>query len=167
MRFLTPWALAGLVPAVAVLVLSLRRRALLGRAATLALLAVALAGPEVAFRRSQETVIFLVDRSASVGDEGAAALAQFVGPVTSRGGEVGVIAFAEASQVARWPGVGEVPGGVLPASGTDIGAAVDLAVALAPAGATQFVLLYDGRATSGDVLAAAARAGDSGVPIHV
>ena len=167
MRFLTPWALAGLVPAVAVLVLSLRRRALLGRAATLALLAVALAGPEVAFRRSQETVIFLVDRSASVGDEGAAALAQFVGPVTSRGGEVGVIAFAEASQVARWPGVGEVPGGVLPASGTDIGAAVDLAVALAPAGATQFVLLSDGRATSGDVLAAAARAGDRGVPIHV
>jgi len=61
MRFLTPWALAGLVPAVAVLILSLRRRALLGRAVTLALLALALAGPEVAVRQTGETVLFLVD----------------------------------------------------------------------------------------------------------
>jgi len=166
-RFLSPWALAGLAPAFVVVVLSLRRRALLGRAATLLVLAVALAGPEVAVQRRRETVVFLVDRSASVGDEAAAALAQFVDPVTSRGGEVGIITFAETPQVTRWPGLGEIPGGAVPISGTDIGAAVDLAVALAPTGATQLVLLSDGRATSGDVLAAAARARDRGVPVHV
>ncbi len=167
MRFLTPWALVGLAPALAVLALSLRHRGLLGRAGTLAVLAVALAGPEVAVRRTQETVVFLVDRSASVGEEGVASLAQFVGSVASRGGEVGVIAFAESPQVVRWPGIGEVPGGPLPVFGTDIGAAVDLALAFASTGPTQLVLLSDGRATSGDVLAAAARARDRGVPIHV
>lgn len=167
MRFLNPWGLAWLLPAVAVLVLSLRRRALLGRAATLAVLAVALAGPEVAFRRNQEMVVFLVDQSASMGDEAATVLGQFVGSVISRGGEVGVVTFAEVPHVARWPGVGEVPAGVIPASGTNIGAAVDLALALAPVRAAQLVLLSDGRATSGDVLAAAARARDRGMPIHV
>ena len=109
MRFLTPWALVALAPVVAVLIVSLRRRALLGRALTLALLAVALAGPEMSLRRTQETAIFLVDRSVSVGDAAETALAQFAGPVVARRGEVGVIAFAERPAVARWPGVGEIP----------------------------------------------------------
>ena len=168
MRFLVPWALVGLMPALAVFALSLRQRSLLGRAVTLTLLTLSLAGPEMAVRQSQETVIFLVDRSASVGEEAVSALSELVPPVSSRGGEVGVIAFAEESQVARWPGVGEIPsGGALTAYGTDIGAAVDLALALAPPGPTQIVLLSDGRATSGDALAAAARARLQGVPIHV
>lgn len=167
MRFLTPWALGWLVPAAAVLVLSLRQRALVGRAITLALLAAALAGPEISLRRSGETVLFLVDRSASVGDEALDSLGELLAPVVSRGAEVGVIAFAEVPQVVRWPGLGEIPTGTVPAHGTDIGAAVDLALALAPAGATQLVLLSDGRATTGDVLAAAARARGQGVPIHV
>lgn len=168
MRFLVPWGLAGLVPALVMLVLSLRRRALLGRALTLALVALALAGPEIALRQTQETVVFLVDRSASVGEEAAQELGELMAPVVSRGGEVGVIAFAEASQVGRWPGVGETPGGQsLPSYGTDIGTAVDLALALSPTGPTQIVLLSDGRATSGDALAASARARAQGIPIHV
>ncbi|HOD73726.1 MAG TPA: hypothetical protein PKM13_04215, partial [Candidatus Bipolaricaulis anaerobius] len=167
MRFLTPWALAGLVPAVAVLILSLRRRALLGRAVTLALLALALAGPEVAVRQTGETVLFLVDRSASVGEEATNALPELTSSVLARGGEVGVISFADGSQVSQWPGAGEIPsGGAFSSFETDIGAAVDLALALAPAGA-QIVLLSDGRATGGDILAAAARARSQRVPIHV
>jgi len=168
MRFLVPWALIGLLPALAILVLSLRRRSLLGRALTLALLSLALAGPEIGLRQTQETVVFLVDRSTSVGEEATQALGELSAPVVSRGGEVGVIAFAETSQVARWPGVGEAPGGQsLPPYGTDIGTAVDLALALAPTGPTQIVLLSDGRATSGDALAASARARAHGIPIHV
>lgn len=167
MRFLTPWALAGLVPAGAVLLLSLRRRTLLGRAVTLALLALALAGPEVAVRQTGETVLFLVDRSASVGEVAANVLPELTSSVLARGGEVGVISFADGSQVSQWPGVGAIPsGGAFSPFGTDIGTAVDLALALAPAGA-QIVLLSDGRATGGDLLAAAARARSQRVPIHV
>jgi len=168
MRFLTPWALAGLVPAAAILILCLRRRVLVGRAVTLAVLSVALAGPQVAVRRTGETVVFLVDRSASVGEEALGVLNELHASVASRGGEVGVIAFAEEAQVVRWPRIGEIPtGGPFPDSGTDIAAAVDLALALAPVGAIQIVLLSDGRSTAGDVLAAAARARAQGVPIHV
>jgi len=168
MRFLIPWALVGLVPALGLLVLSWRRRALLGRALTLALLALALAGPEIGLRQTRETVVFLVDRSASVGEAAAQALDELEAPVASRGGEVGIITFAEAPHVGRWPGVGEIPDGRAPAAyGTDIGAAVDLALALAPTGPTQIVLLSDGRATSGDALAASARARAQGIPVHV
>jgi Mg-chelatase subunit ChlD len=168
MRLLTPWALVGLLPALAVLVASLRRRALLGRALTLAIISVALAGPEVAVRQAQETVLFLVDRSVSVGEEAQAALDYLLPEATTRGAEVGVIAFGETAQVSRWPGLGEIPsGGAFPALGTDIGGAVDLALALAPVGASQAVLLSDGRATSGDALAAASRARQQGVPVHV
>lgn len=168
MRFLVPWALVGLVPALAVGALSVRRRTLVGRAVTLALLSLALAGPEIALRRAGEAVIFLVDRSASVGGEGASALPDLVASVVARGGEVGVIEFAAGAEVRRWPGVGEVPsGGALRPEETDIGAAVDLALALAPDGPTQVVLLSDGRATRGDALAAASRARSRGIPVHV
>ena len=168
MRFLVPWALAGLVPALVVGALSFRRRALVGRALTLALLSLALAGPEVALRRAGEAVIFLVDRSASVGEEAASALSELAASVLARGGEVGVIEFADGAEVRRWPSVGEIPsGGALRPTGTDIGAAVDLALALAPDGPTQVVLLSDGRATTGDALAAASRARSRGIPVHV
>ncbi|MBC7170211.1 VWA domain-containing protein [Candidatus Bipolaricaulota bacterium] len=168
MRLLAPWALAGLLPALAVAALSLRRRALVGRAITLALLTLALAGPEVALRRTGETVIFLVDRSASVGEEAASTLSDLAASVLARGGEVGAIEFADGAEVRRWPSVGEIPsGGAVRPVGTDVGAAVDLALALAPDGPTQIVLLSDGRATSGDALAAASRARSRGIPVHV
>lgn len=168
MRFLVPWALLGLLPALGVLVLSLRHRALLGRGLTLALLSLALSSPEVSLRRSEETVIFLVDRSASVGEEGVRALKELISSVDSRGAEVGVISFAGEARVTRWPGVGELPlGSPLPRYGTDVGAAIDLALALAGTGPTELVLLSDGRATTGDTLAAVGRARVRGIPIHV
>lgn len=167
MRLLNPLALLGLLPAVAVLVLSLRRPTLLARALTLGLLALALAGPEVALRRRGETVVFLVDRSASVGEEAVAALPDLLAAARGRGAEVGVISFADGAAVARWPGIGEIPGQALSPWGTQIAAAIDLALALAPPGPTQLVLLSDGRGTAGDALAAAARAAGRGIPVHV
>ncbi|MCX7750395.1 MAG: VWA domain-containing protein [Candidatus Bipolaricaulota bacterium] len=167
-RFLTPWALLALLPALGVLILSLRRPTLLARALTLTLLALALAGPEVSVRQRRETVVFLVDRSASVGDEAAAVLPDLVASARERGADVGVIAFAEQATVVRWPRIGEVPGAEPPSpSGTDVAEAIDLALALAPSGPTQLVLLSDGRGTAGDALAAASRARGRGIPVHV
>ncbi len=168
MRFLVPWALAGLLPALGVALLSVRHRGLLGRGLTLALLSVALAAPEVSVRRSGETVVFLVDRSASVGEAAVAVLGELVPPVAARGGRVGVVSFAGEARVTRWPGMGELPlGAPLPRYGTDVAAAIDLALALAGTEPTQLVLVSDGRATAGDTLAAAARARARGIPVHV
>lgn len=167
MRFLVPWAVVGLAPALGVLLLSLRRPALVGRAVTLALLSLAVASPEVSRREAQETVVFLVDRSASVGEEAEKALPELGAGVASRGGKFGVIAFGEGAHIRRWPGLGEVPSTAVAPDGTDIAAAIDLALALAPSGPTQIVLLSDGRATAGDALAAASRARNRGVPVHV
>ncbi|MCR4392562.1 MAG: VWA domain-containing protein [Candidatus Acetothermia bacterium] len=170
MRFLVPWGLVGLIPALAVLALSLRKgRPLLGRALTLTLLALAFAQPEVSLRRSEETIFLLLDRSASVGEEAEAALEELRTALAGRGARVGVVSFGGSPQVDRWPGPG-MPGAAASLAqveryATDIGAAVDLALALAPSGPTQLVLVSDGRATHGDALAAAARARARGIPI--
>ncbi len=170
MRFAQPWALWALLPVVGLLVFSLRRgRPLAARALTLALLVLALAEPELALRRTQETVVFLVDRSASVGQEAARTLDILLPEAERRGAQVAVIGFAGSAQVERWPGWASVPGvgPSLDATSTDLAAAMDLALALAPQAGTQLVLISDGRVTQGDWQAAVARARAQGVPVHV
>jgi len=166
MRFAQPWLVWAVLPGLVVLVLSaLKRRALVGRGLTLLLLGLALAEPELALRSRQETVAFLVDRSTSVGEEGAKALDVMVGEVRRRGAQTLVVSFGARAQV-EGPGLPGAAVGVEP-GGTHIAGALDLALALLPDEGAQVVLISDGRATAGDELGAAARARRQEVPVHV
>ncbi|HAF70394.1 TPA: hypothetical protein DCL37_03435 [Candidatus Acetothermia bacterium] len=171
MRFQAPLALLLLLPLMAGFILSLRRyRSVSGRALTLALLVLALSGPELVTHEPVETVYILVDLSASVGGEAEAALPQALELLAGRPARVGVIGFAETAQVlvpAAPPPLGELSAALLSPWGTDIAAAVDLALALLPEGPGELMLLTDGRATGGDLKGALARARARGVPVHV
>lgn len=181
MRFLFPWGLLGLIPAGAILASCafwqlLRRdrptkqlRIFFGRAITIAFLSLALAQPEIFLPQPGETIFVLVDVSASVGEVAWNALGEVVALLSNRKAEVGVIAFAGEAIAVRPPALGPV--GSLPimakldVNTTDIGAAIDLGLSLSPPGPTQFILVSDGRTTTGDPLAAAARAKARGIPI--
>lgn len=171
MRFQVPLALLLLLPLVGGLVLVLRRfRWLSGRALTLALLVLALSGPEIVTREPVETAYVLLDLSASVGGEAEAALPQALELLAGRPARVGVIGFSQGARVLRPPGplpVRDLPDVSLPPWGTDVAAAIDLALALLPEGPGELLLVSDGRATCGDVRGALARARDRGVPVHV
>lgn len=112
----------------------------------------------------------LVDRSASVGEAAVAALPQALELVAPHRAQPGVIAFADQAQVLSPPGsgfTGELPAAAIPPWGTNLAAALELALALLPPGPGELLLLSDGRATAGDTLAALARARSRGVPVHV
>lgn len=169
MRFLFPWALSFLIFPLA-LGLVVRRKGIWGRSLTLALLVLAASQPEVALREKREQVVLVVDRSASVGQAGEEAFWELARSVVQRKGELGVVVFAGS------PGVVQLPRAALPSSlqvpvdlgptKTDLGAALDLALALLE-GPGQIVLISDGQATQGDTAAAVLRARASGIPIHV
>jgi len=171
MRFLWPWALGLLALPFGVLVWAIaRERALLGRAFTLLFLVLALGQPEISLREERERVVFLVDRSGSVGDSGAEAFWDLAKSAAERGAEVGVVVFAGESVVLRPPMPGlpktlDVPA-ALDRERTDLGAALDLGLSLLGEKG-QLVLISDGRDTEGKLWAAALRARLSGVPIHV
>ncbi len=167
MRFQAPLALLLLLPLAGGAVLALRRaRWLAGRVLTLALLVLALSGPELITREPVETVYVLLDLSASVAGEAEAVLPQALGLLADRPARVGVIGFAQGAQVLRPPGplpIRDLPAPSLSPWGTDLAGAIDLALALLPEGPGELLLLSDGRATGGDVLGALAR----GIPVHV
>ncbi|MCX7844375.1 MAG: VWA domain-containing protein [Candidatus Bipolaricaulota bacterium] len=171
MRLLWPWALALLVLPAALLLLGWRRgRRLVGRALTLALLGLALAQPELALRRERERVVFVVDRSASVGEAALPAFWELAGSAAARGAEIGVVVAAGGAAVVRPPQPGlpralASPVDLDPAR-TDLGAALHLALALLE-GKGQIVAITDGRDTEGQLWAAAAQARAQGVPVHV
>ncbi|MGC9074503.1 MAG: VWA domain-containing protein [Candidatus Bipolaricaulaceae bacterium] len=171
MRFLWPWALAFLLFPLGLFLFSLlRERRLLGRALTLTFMVLALSQPEVGFRRAQEEVIFLVDRSGSVGDEAVQAFWDLASSAAGRGVHAGVVVFAGLPAVVRPPSPGllktlETPVSLEP-SRTDLGAALDLALALLP-GPGQIVLLSDGRDTEGKLWGAVERARIHRVAINV
>lgn len=165
-----PLAFLLLIPAAAFWGLARRHRGLAGRAVTLLLLVFALAGPRLPTREPGGTIYILVDRSASVGDAAASALPQALALLASRRAQVGVITFAEQAQVVSPPGsrpAGEFPAAALSPWGTDVASALELALALLPPGPGELLLLSDGRATTGDTLAALAMARSRGVPVHV
>jgi len=173
MRFLSPWALASLGVAAGLLWLTLQwHRPVVGRALTLLLVALALAQPEIARPHGDEVVFLLVDRSISVGEAARESAERLAGQLAGRGARVGIIEFAETAHLVRSPG-GGTPASPWPSpwaaqgATADIATALDLALAIAPAAATQLVLLTDGRADRGDELAAAHRARAAGIPISV
>jgi len=169
MRFEVPLALFLLLPIGLFGLLALRRApAHEGRALTLILIALALAQPELALRRERETVYLLVDRSESVDEAAQVGVDQALSLLSGQV-DVGVIEFACEAQVVRLPAplpLGELPPAPLSPWGTDIAAAVDLALALLPEGPARLILISDGRDTQGDPLGAMVRARERGVPVY-
>lgn len=124
------------------------------------------------------SVMLVVDRSESIGVAGSVEQARFVEEVWEHRGSarVGLIAFDGAPELVRAiGGDGERADGEAPrpphvgpavARGSDLAAAVRLAVAALPdSGERRIVLLSDGRATRGDVLAEVRRARDAGIEV--
>lgn len=189
MSFAAPaWlALLALVPPLAIL---LARRAaglprgrrivfVALRAAALALLALALAGVRLSRGSDRIDLLLLLDVSDSVDAEArAGALAVFDGLRARLRPDdgAGVVRFGAGSEIERLPAGSRAmalapeagpPSGV-DASATDIGAAVQYAVAqLGGDGSRRILLASDGVENRGDAEAAAALAQASGVPVHV
>ena len=171
--FSSPWLLAALIPLAGLwffLMPSRRRTAI--RCLTVALLLVALAQPTLSRRDSTNSVLFLVDRSASVSltqpfEEIQEAIRDVVR--ANPDWDYGMIAFADgASTVASLGHLTlpvELP--ILPDQSTDLATAVDLALtALVSAPAPQIVLVTDGRLSQAQ-MAALDTLQQSGIPVSV
>ena len=151
----------------------LRAAAILAiRLAITALLVGALAGPTVRRDAAGVHVVFLIDRSTSMGRQTSAAAVSWVeSALRARhaSDSASVVAFGA---LPLWPGTVQgphlppLPG--LDETGTDIAAAVRLALAGLPQDqSSHLVLLSDGHQTNGDALQAAQEAAAVGVPISV
>ena len=140
------------------------------RLAITALLVAALAAPRVSRAASGVHVVYVLDRSASIGPTALRrAKAWIAASLRGRGGDdsASLIAFGAGPVWSGPIGGRELP--ALPTvdvGGTDIAAALRLALGTLPADRpSRLVLLSDGRQTSGDALAAAQEAAARGVPI--
>jgi Ca-activated chloride channel family protein len=153
------WAFRTLVHASG----SQRLVSLLCRAAVVTALVLAMAGLTLRWPTNVPFVVFAVDRSLSVGDEGTAAADSYIDRAMAgpHGGPVGFLGFgASPGPVApdRASALAAVSGGEA-RKGTDIAAAIGAAAGAVPQGfVPRIVLLTDGNATSGDALAAARQA---------
>ena len=171
-----PVFLLLLLPALAALPLARRGgrvRAALAGAALLSLV-LALARPVVRIPRRAGTVVVVADRSASLPPaerDAQKALLDAVAARRAEGERLGVVAFGETAAVEQAPqpapfaGFRASPG----TEGSDLDAALDLALSLVPPRDEAHILvLSDGRATGPDPLAGAARrAAARGVPVDV
>jgi uncharacterized membrane protein len=173
---------AGVIVAIAELVrrrTQLTRRrvlAIAGRALIVALLAGAAADPRWSGHRHDATVVFLIDRSASIDDAGLARAWQRAGELRAALGDdehAAAIQFDSAAEVAVAPGDPWAVPAKLRSDGTaqdatDLAGAIRLGLGLIPpGGGGQLVLLGDGRATTGEVPAAITAAALRGIPISV
>jgi len=178
LRFVHPVALL-LLPLVLIALALGRRRlgirwrvATALRAASLALLVVALGGPLVRAPATGVSVVFAVDRSFSLTPSGDRAAAAFLSEALSRAGphdRAGVVAFAGRallrSPVEAHPAFEDFGPRPDPDS-TDIGAALDLALRVLPGeGTRRIVVLSDGGENRGDAVAAARAAAAQGVVV--
>jgi Ca-activated chloride channel homolog len=183
LSFARPLVLLLIVPCI-LLVLRLGRRragrrwrtAAALRAAMLAMLVLALAGPAVRIPATGASVVFAVDRSLSVTASGAAdAETAFVRAALARmraHDQAGIVTFGgrPALQAPVGPATAAGDLGVGPEpDATNIGAALDLSRRVLPVdGTRRIVLLSDGGENAGDAAAAArAAAAASGIPIDV
>ena len=182
MRLTHPLFLLALLPLAIVVALSARARlsrlpwlralvTVLLRLLLCGLLIFALADPSLTRAASGVHVVFVVDRSASMGTQGNAAADAWL-RTSLRGAQAddsaAVVAFGGN---AAWAEVTGNNPPVLPAidpSQDNLQSALQLALAGLPRNQpARLVLLSDGRQTEGDALLAAQEAADSGVPISV
>jgi Ca-activated chloride channel homolog len=180
----SPWLLAIVAVAAPLIVLTVRRASSLSpgrralfiglRAAALALLAIALAGPAVGRLTDRLSFVFLLDSSHSIAAserERALALVERVRSRLAPGDSAFLVRFgADAAIESLAPGraVDAEADTAVDGSGTDIASALRLGLAeagRAGAGAPRLVLLSDGNQTAGSAEAAAAEAGALGARI--
>ncbi|MBX6312117.1 MAG: VWA domain-containing protein [Isosphaeraceae bacterium] len=133
------------------------------RAAIVVLLVLALAGLTLLSPTRRQFVVFVVDKSLSIGDDARQKADEFIKRAAERKGNNGIGYLAFAAE----PGVfhPEKMTGTPPADdkGTDLAAAIEVAAAATPPFyVPQIVLLTDGNQTAGDALKAALR---TGVPV--
>lgn len=133
-----------------------------------------LGGARLALPAGRLSVVFLVDGSASMVDatrDALVAAARAAVREMPQGDTAGVVVFGANALVDRLPsGIAELatPESVPVVGATDIGAAVRLATAIAPAGAQQrLVLLSDGNDTAGAAQQAVLAAAAAGVHLDV
>jgi von Willebrand factor type A domain len=143
------------------------------RALALLLLGLALAGPYFDAESKGRDVIFVVDRSRSM-PAGADALAleqiRLAEEARAAGDRVGVIAFGRTAALERLPSESARFSGFqqsLDREGSDIGAAIDLALAVVPRERPAVIaVIGDGEATGAATLPASRRALARGVRVH-
>lgn len=173
-RFSQPLVLLGLLALSPLLwgIIRGKRTSLLLRGAAVALVVLALAGPELGSQVSENYIYFVVDLSGSI-SQSREDLLESVGSLMVEREHVryGLILFgAEPAidQGFRSELDLENISTVVPAKGTDIAAALKLALAGFPReGGKQVVLLSDGFPTGGDLPEQLARAAHAGVRISV
>ncbi|HVK78159.1 MAG TPA: VWA domain-containing protein [Kofleriaceae bacterium] len=186
MTFEHPLWLLSIVPALALAVLDARRRwpatrrrralAVAGRVIVIAALAGAAATPRCTRHHRAAVVVFLIDRSASVGDDALAAAWRQASGLRDRlgaGDRAGAILFDAEAEVAVAPGDAWAPppswrGAGRSRDATDLAGAIRLGLGLIPPGAAgHLVVLGDGRDTTSELAAATAAAVARGVPVSV
>lgn len=184
MRFIEPlWAVL-FIPLIVGLVMSWRRVhgmvtvrkgvAFGLRFLLFGVLIVALMGPQAVRPNRGMTTMFVVDRSDSIGERDREKQIDFVNEAMGAMGEddrVGIVAFGGAPVMEASPG-GRRPfsnvESVIEGSASDLSAALRLAMASFPSGASRrIVVLSDGNETKGDALGALESIAAEGVPVDV
>ncbi|MFV0524288.1 MAG: VWA domain-containing protein [Acidimicrobiales bacterium] len=134
----------------------------------------ALIAPTLSFRADEVATIFLIDTSDSMTARARAEAVAVVGDalaVKPPNSPAAVVVFGADARLETLLATDPVFAGVTvetDPSGTDLSAALRLAAAALPGDARpRLVLLSDGRATSGDTGAEAARLAEAGVPVDV
>lgn len=136
-------------------------------------LALAAAGLEVSIGRVAETVVLVMDRSRSMEDDLATALAHLTRVATAgrEGVALGVVFFGGEVAIGHRPSLRPPktdPPADVDGESTDIEAALAVAQRLVPDGAAgRLVLWSDGHETKGRAIRAAARAAAAGIRIDV
>ena len=150
------------------------RAAVAARVIVAALIVLALVDPTIHRPSDRVAAVFVVDGSASVGENGAASAAAFVDDaVSSRPGDAsaGVVVFGGDARVDQvMADIDDYAGSstVVDAAATDVAAGVRLGAALLPSDARRrVVLLSDGRANAGDLETELERLRASGLPVDV
>lgn len=184
MRFEQPWFLVGLALVWVVWRLGRdgfrtvparqHRRAVMVRMAAVVLLVAALAGPLLTLAVDRTTVLFLVDRSASMGAGGASTSDEFIRLALAASGPddwSGVAVFGADIRVDQSLATGRVfapAQAVVDIGATDVAGALDAALALLPSeGSRKVVLMTDAVETVGDARNAVEAYAEAGVGIDV
>lgn len=140
------------------------------RALAVALVCAAPFTPSIPVGDDQSTLVFVVDRSASLADADHRIADAFVREASAlaRDARVGVVEVDGSAWVRRWPTVRARGVEPPPSAGTDLAGGVRLAAAISPAsGRRRIVILSDGRGTTPGVEAALAQARARGIRVDV
>jgi Mg-chelatase subunit ChlD len=141
----------------------------------LLLVVAALAQPTLSLADDQRTVLFLVDRSASISSSAIEAQTAYLAAATQAGGPTDLTAVAafggdlrvDAPLSEGRAGVGPIRA-VVDESATDLAGALRAAEALLPSsGSRRIVVLTDGVFTTGDPRPIAQELGDDGIAVDI